>query len=86
MAGSLERLPRAAVGTGLSFRFADDGFRTGVDIPELCVVVSPLILNDVVALLSFDIAVNFPASAVGEVPSLHEETSTQARTLTADNL
>ena len=85
MAGSLERLPRAVVGTGLSFRLEEDSFRTGVDTPELC-VVSPLILNDVVALLSFDIAVSFSAVAVSEVPSLHEETSTQARTLTADNL
>ena len=83
MAGSLERLPRAVVGTGLSFRLEAVFF--GVDTPELC-VVSPLILNDVVALLSFDIAVSFSALAVSEVLSLHEETSTQARTLTADNL
>ena len=75
MAGSLERLPRAAVGTGLSLRLEEDNFRIGVDTPELC-VVSPLMLKEVVALLSVDISlecrfaddVTFLASA--EVPSL----------------
>ena len=56
MAGSLERLPRAVAGTGLSLRLEAVFF--GVDTPELW-VVSPLILNDVVALLAFDIAVRW---------------------------
>ena len=54
-AGIFECLPRVAVDTGLSLRFAGS-FCFGVDTPELW-VVSPLMLNDVVALLSFDIVV-----------------------------
>ena len=49
------RLPRAVVDTGLSLRL-DASVCFGVDTPELW-VVSPLMLNDVVALLSFDIVV-----------------------------
>ena len=67
MAGSLERLPRAVVGTGLSFLLEAVFF--GVDTAELW-VVSPLILNDVVALLEFDIAVRWwSANAVKKVPT-----------------